>query len=189
RGGAAEAVAATGEAGETAKRRRVSERRAYDRAYGSDLRLLQGAWEKNQFDFARELLERQRPERTDGNERRGFEWDYWNRQGKLRVFTNALHLGVVTWVAFSPDNKAAASGGVGDYQKRNWVLEIWDSRTGKGIRSLSGDGRRIAGAAFSPDGKRLVSVSNENVARVWEVQTGKAALALRGHTGFYIEAV
>src|SRR5205823_137182 len=57
------------------------------------------------------------------------------------------------------------------------------------IHSLTGGTKRITGLAFSPDGKRLVSTSMENVARVWDAQTGEAVFALEGHSRFHIQAV
>jgi hypothetical protein len=107
---AEEARAAQEEADQNADRARANERLAYDRAYNSDLRLAPQAWERNQFDFFRELLDRQRPERTDGNERRGFEWHYWDRQLGLRDLTFARPGMAVLCVAFSPDGSVVASG-------------------------------------------------------------------------------
>ena len=36
--------------------------------------------------------------------------------------------------------------------------------------------------AFSPDGKRIVTGSHDHTAKVWEVQTGRVILTLRGHS-------
>ncbi len=178
---ASAAVAAQLLANKNAERASANERLAYDRAYRSDLRLLQQAWEKNQFDFARELLERQRPEKTDGAERRGFEWGYWKRPYDLRLLTFARQTGPVSFVAFSPDGAILATGGVGSYEMRTWGLKFWGSRAAREIRTLTGAGRRITGIAFSPNGKRLASTSLEHVGRVWDVETGKALFALEGH--------
>ena len=39
-------------------------------------------------------------------------------------------------------------------------------------------------AAFSPDGKLIVTASSDKTARVWDVNTGKEILSLVGHTGY-----
>ncbi len=185
---AREALAAQSRADQNAVRARANEQLAFDRAYSSDLRLFQQAWDKNQFDFAHDLLNRQRPENTDGVERRGFEWDYWNRQSNLRLLTFTRHPASVGCVAFSPDGKLLASGGEGDFAKRTSLLKIWDAATGREMHSWTGKGRRVTGLAFSPEGKRLVTTTQEETAHVWEIKTGKELFALTGHTQ-YLKAV
>jgi WD40 repeat protein len=39
----------------------------------------------------------------------------------------------------------------------------------------------VSSARFSPDGKRMVTVTSENVARVWDAATGAAVATLTGH--------
>ena len=38
-------------------------------------------------------------------------------------------------------------------------------------------------AAFSPDGSRIVTASNDKTARVWDAATGIAIAVLSGHEG------
>ena len=44
-------------------------------------------------------------------------------------------------------------------------------------------------AAFSPDGKFVVTASNDNTARIWDAATGASVLELRGHTAPVVSAV
>jgi WD40 repeat protein/serine/threonine protein kinase len=48
--------------------------------------------------------------------------------------------------------------------------------------ALTGHKDRIASVAFSPDGKRIVSGSDDKTLKVWDAQTGKELHTLTGHT-------
>ena len=46
---------------------------------------------------------------------------------------------------------------------------------------LRGHEGYVSPAAFSPDGSRIVTASNDKTARVWDVATAKEIAVLRGH--------
>jgi WD40 repeat protein len=75
-------------------------------------------------------------------------------------------------VAFSPDGSriVTASG--------DGIARIWDAASGKGIAHLRNEQRlpvfivdpnSLNSAAFSPDGSRVVTASNDGTARIWNV--------------------
>ena len=73
------------------------------------------------------------------------------------------------YVVYSPDGKTLAAVG-GDYYG-NAVL-LFDAETGEIKKALEGN-EGVRSAAFSPDGKTLVSGGwTDNSIRVWDVQTG-----------------
>ena len=48
---------------------------------------------------------------------------------------------------------------------------------------FNGHGQFVHSAAFSPDGTRVVTASNDNTARVWDAATGAGLAELKGHGG------
>jgi WD40 repeat protein len=46
----------------------------------------------------------------------------------------------------------------------------------------------VLSAAFSPDGKRVVTVSADKTARIWDAAAAKGIAVLRGHDGFVLSA-
>ena len=56
-------------------------------------------------------------------------------------------------------------------------IYVWDSSGKESV--LRGQTDYIESCAFSPDEKRLASVSRDQTARVWDVTSGKAIIALR----------
>ena len=82
-------------------------------------------------------------------------------------------------VLISPDGKTVASwNSYGDN-----TIRLWDTATGKRIRTLTGHKTQIKSVTFSPDGGTMVSWSSyeETTIRLWEVATGKQKRTLKGH--------
>ena len=80
-------------------------------------------------------------------------------------------------VAFTPDGKALAAGG--EYDN---TIRLWDVKTGKVLRELSGHAGPVAAVAFSPDGRTLASACQwEPAIRLWDVATGKQRRLCEGH--------
>ncbi|MGH9967540.1 MAG: caspase family protein [Pyrinomonadaceae bacterium] len=72
-------------------------------------------------------------------------------------------------VAFSPDGRFLLTTG------RNWSNEaiLWDVATGLELYRLKGNQGFFLAAAFSHDGRFIVTGSNEGIVNVWEVSTGQ----------------
>src|SRR3990172_8896087 len=51
-------------------------------------------------------------------------------------------------------------------------LQIWDMGTGEAVLMLKGHADSVDGVTFSPDGRLLASVGDDNSLRVWDTQSG-----------------
>jgi WD40 repeat protein len=85
----------------------------------------------------------------------------------------------VTCLAFSPTNGKLLAAGSSDFK----AVVLWDVAAGKELRRLTGHDGPVWSVAFSPDGKTLVSGSDDGTVRLWDVATGKEKRCLHGHQG------
>ncbi len=85
------------------------------------------------------------------------------------------------WVAFSPDGSRIAVANTGGNRIEGWA-SIWDAVTGQLLLTLPRQNAYVNSVAFSPDGKRIVTTSDDQTARIWDANNGKELLTLSGQT-------
>ena len=104
--------------------------------------------------------------------------------GQLRVWDVATGRQVVSVtvpdrplsLAFAPDGTAVATGGW------NGTVMLWDTTTGRVLRSFSGHSTPVRGLAFLPDGHRLAAGASDGQVILWDVASGREQMRLdRGH--------
>jgi WD40 repeat protein len=61
------------------------------------------------------------------------------------------------------------------------TVEVWDPSTGQRVATLAGNAGSVLDVAFSADGSRLATSSQDGTVRVWDPSTGEQLLVLRGH--------
>jgi RNA polymerase sigma factor (sigma-70 family) len=96
----------------------------------------------------------------------------------------------VTSLAFSRDGKTLAAG----YSDPDGAeVRLWDLTTNKVVREIaklpaSGKAEdRVFSLAFSPDGKKLAAaLGSDNVAKVWDVKTGKELVTFGKHPDWVV---
>jgi WD40 repeat protein len=98
---------------------------------------------------------------TGGNDKTAIVWDAatGRRAGSL-----VGHRSGLLWGEFTPDGQLAVTAA------RDGA-RIWDVATGRMLQALPHSGG-VGGAAFSHDGRRLVVVSDDGTADVWETGVG-----------------
>lgn len=61
------------------------------------------------------------------------------------------------------------------------TIKIWDLRTGKVLRTLTGHSDSVVAVAFSSDSQQLVSGSKDTTIRIWDLHTGELVRTVMGH--------
>jgi WD40 repeat protein len=173
---ALEAGASARRADEKTQEAVAATRRALERAYVADMRLVERSWEDHRIKRMDELLDAQRPEQTGGVDLRGFEWHYWQRQRHVSIPLRG-HPTAIRGMCFSPDGGRLASA------CQDGMIRLWDVRSPKEPILLLRAGEEVRGVCFSPDGRHVVAGGTDHVIRLWDVKSGQATLSLTGHTG------
>jgi WD40 repeat protein len=60
-------------------------------------------------------------------------------------------------------------------------IQLWDASTGKLLHTLTGHRSLVTDAEFSPNGRELVTVSDDHTGRIWSVRSGRLLHVLVGH--------
>jgi len=109
---------------------------------------------------------------------------------EIRRLVNGMSL--VGLAALSPDGQTLATTGSNPVYccaPDAHIVRLWDVATGQEINRLEGHLKAVYSAAFSPDGRMVLTVGGDpalqiedNTVRLWDVTTGQELRRLTGHT-------
>jgi WD40 repeat protein len=124
----------------------------------------------------------------------------WTKSGTL-IKTLTEHNGWVLSVSFSPDGKrlvsASGDGTINLWTRNGTLIKTWSAHHVSILNSTSGEkgkasaqrhssDARINAVAFSPDGQRLASASDDKTVKLWTAD-GKLLKTLSGHTNWVLD--
>jgi WD40 repeat protein len=88
------------------------------------------------------------------------------------------HKSGVDGVAFAPDGRSLASGGV------DGTTKVWGMPGGKELASLQSRAvRRVRAVAYAPDGRLLAAANTDGSVSLWDLRSLREKTAVAGHTG------
>jgi len=136
---------------------------------------------------------------TAGEDKTARVWDATTGKELMKL---TGHTGRVMCDCFSPDGSKIATASF------DGTIRIWDAHTGKQllqiptpngrtlvdpvshktIMTLPSGGYKAFFVSFSPDGSKIVTALDVNLAVVWDVATGKPLVTLKGHTDWVVFA-
>ncbi|MFK7911357.1 MAG: protein kinase, partial [Akkermansiaceae bacterium] len=129
---------------------------------------------------------------ADGKTILGRAWDnmvLWEREaGKIRFsvpLPNVSNSG--TSASLSPDSSLIATA-----DSRS--IGIWETETGRKIQRIPYDGQSpkttiFKGVSWHPNGKIILAAAKDNIARIWDVNSGELLQTLSGHGGWVTAGV
>jgi WD40 repeat protein len=103
-------------------------------------------------------------------------WDV--KTGALRATISGYQRGAGDSAAFNQDGSRVVDSD-------GW---LWDTRTGAHVVTLSGRRQGFRSVEFSPDGRRIVTASDDKTARIWDGETGALLATLSGHESTVMKA-
>ncbi|AFZ24332.1 WD40 repeat-containing protein [Cylindrospermum stagnale PCC 7417] len=107
--------------------------------------------------------------------------NFQNSDLSKSVFTETF--GSILAVAFSPDGKVLATGGV------EGEVQLWQVADGKLLSRWNAHTRWILSLAFSPNGQMLATGSDDKSVKLWDANTGICLKTIQGHTSWVFDVV
>ncbi|GAH26056.1 unnamed protein product, partial [marine sediment metagenome] len=63
------------------------------------------------------------------------------------------------------------------------IIRLWNLKSSKFVRTIKGHSGAVTSLTISPNGKNIISGSEDNTVRVWDLSKGRPIYILKGHSG------
>jgi WD40 repeat protein/serine/threonine protein kinase len=144
--------------------------------YAADTARVRGASASGRFSaFVEDLLDATRPDRTGGEDLRGWEWYRIHKVSHSETVRYRGHVGTVYAAAFTADGSRVASA------DDSGAVIIWNAATGDEVKRLQVAEAAVLAVAFSPDGTQLAVACQDGTAAAIDTTTWRPLHDLRGH--------
>ena len=100
-----------------------------------------------------------------------------------KILLSLKHKSMVSAITFSQDSKYIITASA------DKKLRIWNSQSGKHIRTLQGHKAGIRSLSTSSDGQFILSAGSDKTVKLWDLKNGIEQCELTGHSSAINEAV
>ena len=94
----------------------------------------------------------------------------WDANTGEQISNFALHTNWVWSAAFNSDSNLVVTTG-----SKDGTAKVWEARTGRELLVLPGHQRFAESAAFSPNDKFVLTIDDDGIAKVWDLNIGRPA--------------
>ncbi|MFO1500216.1 MAG: protein kinase [Verrucomicrobiota bacterium] len=118
----------------------------------------------------------------DGKRIATSSWDntarVWDAVTGVELRRVQAGVGAIMVLSFSRDGQRLATGCATEK-----TVKVWDLNNTNLLLTLSGHSNFVNSAAFSPNGRRILTGSLDGTARIWDASNGQEQLRIKSHEG------
>jgi WD40 repeat protein/serine/threonine protein kinase/tetratricopeptide (TPR) repeat protein len=106
----------------------------------------------------------------------------WDAETGQPIHDPLKHPGPVHQVAFSPDGHLVVTADKFVIEESvTGPAQVWDVETGKPVTNWLNHDGKVGHASFGPEGRQILTVTEDGVARIWDVKSGEEVLRVGGN--------